>query len=89
MTKIEVSNFTTRAELEREIERLVGRTTEKKLDIVITGSVLELKRFAISPHSRIFGVGVEASDFNPQRQARAPKPNRGKIHPFGINGRKK
>lgn len=79
---IQVSDFSSRPQLEQHVISLYGQNTEK-VDDVISGTVQELKKLNLKDGQMVYGVKCEATDKEPPKKFE--KPNRGKKHAYGIN----
>jgi len=82
---VKASDFATRKELEEHIQVLPNKKA------TIQGTKEELKRLFLSPYVTVYGVSVVEVDEKGAEKERKPKepkekPNRGEIHPSGLNG---
>lgn len=85
MKTIEAKNYKSRSELEAEIEKLVGRTTEKKIDFTVSGTREELAHLGLSDLSKVWGISCVIIDTPSVTTGVHVKPFRGEIFKGGIN----
>lgn len=86
MLQINAKEFSSRSDLEQYVENVAGRTNEKNTGYEITGTREELVRLGLSDKRTVFGVVCVITDTPTQRVSQQKKPDRGEVHPFGING---
>lgn len=65
-------DFNSREDLENSIVSDLGKTTDKK-DASIVGIVADLLLLQLSHGQSVWGVGVEATDFQPDPVVEKPK----------------
>ena len=84
--KILAKNYSTREELEADITRRFGRTTEIK-EHTIEGNREELERLQLNDKRRVWGLACVIFDTPTENKAIAvkEKPERGEIFKSGIN----
>jgi len=82
MKTYQANTVGSREELELLVESDLGKTTEKK-DAIIVGTTEELLKLKLSHGQTVWGVEVEASDYQPI--ADQPRPMRGELHKSAIN----
>jgi hypothetical protein len=68
----QAKDFNSREDLESAIVSELGKTTDKK-DASITGTVTELLKLQLSHGQSVWGVIVEATDFQPDPVVEKPK----------------
>ena len=73
---IKANKFSRRSDLEREVNRLVGKTVDPKPDYEITGTVKDLKKLRLSERNTVWGVKCIATDAPPVKKVK--RPQRGK-----------
>jgi len=79
--EIKANKFSTRAELEAEINRISDKKNCK-----IVGTREELAKLQLSDLRKVFGVACEITDTPTEIKDKAPpKPYRGELKPYGIN----
>lgn len=78
----EANKFNSREDLEAAVIADLGKTTEKK-DASITGTTTELLRVHLSHGQSVWGVAVEASDY--QAEILVEKPHRGTQFKSSLN----
>lgn len=87
---IDIKNFATRADLEKEILVLFGNDLIKNKDLKesIVGTTEELARFSLSDQTTVYGIKCEPSDAKdqPAKATLTKKPNRGELFDSKING---
>lgn len=80
MADIRVSEYQTRHQLDDFVR---GRTNPDPMDRII-GTTAELKRVHLSHGQSVYGIPVEASDY--EQPTTFERPVRGEVYPFGLNG---
>ena len=89
MTKFKAKDFNTRSELENTVRNKLGLTPESKPLYSIEGTQSELAHLQLSDKNIFWGIICVCTDFPFKPSTQSERPNRGKVHDFGINRRKK
>ena len=82
--KFLAKDYNARVDLEKAVRNSLGFTADLKLDSSIEGTQAELKRLFLSETTIFWGIKCVATDPDPPSPV-VQKPNRGKIHPSGID----
>ena len=85
MITLQVKNYSKREDLENEIGKLVGKTSEIKRDYEIKGTIEELSRLQLSSQTLVWGIRCIATNEKPKKEQQYQKSQRGEIYKFGIN----
>lgn len=81
---IRARDFSIREDLDQEVIRLTGATTETKPDYLIRGTKIELEKLRLSDTRKVYGVSVEITD-TPTQPREKNTADRGNLHRFGLN----
>jgi len=84
MNIIKAKDFASRTDLDNEIKRLAISSTTN--DYQIEGEREELERLQLNDLSQVYGVKCVITDLPAQTKRSFKKINRGKIHPYGLDG---
>ena len=79
-TIFSAKNYNSREDLMKEIKSLYGDAPEKKDELSIKGTRLELKRLQLSEGKHIFGVFTICTNCPPKEKGQKKTIQRGKIH---------
>ena len=86
MASLQASDFQTRQDLDKEVGRVFGATTDTKTGSEITGTQEELRRLQLKHGHTVWGVVCRATDLPKKKNKVFAKPDRGdKAEKFGLN----
>ena len=85
MIQLKAKDFNTRKDLESEVQKSIGLTSDIKEGYEIVGKDEELVRLGLSRKTTFYGIRC-ASSTKEEKKEVFNKPERGEFFQFGING---